>query len=200
MIDLPSDLAKLIDQLNAADVEAADLVHRSSETQLNWRPNHGRSWSIAQNLDHLARTNKIYAEAMSKALERLGSRAPLRRGPLKLTITERLLLRIVEPPVRRLKFRTPATAAPAERWTGMELASSLRGAHAEVRVLATRAAELDCGRIRFRHPFARFLTLNMRATLAVIPAHNRRHLWQAQQVKTAPGYPALPREQIADQG
>ncbi len=196
MRDLPSDLAKLRDQLNAADVEAADLVHHTSETQLNWRPNNGRSWSIAQNLDHLARTNTIYAEAMSKALERLGSRAPLRRGPLKLTIAERLLLRVIEPPVRRLKFRTPATAAPAESWTGTELLSRLHAVHVEVHALLSRAADLDCGRIRFRHPFARLLTLNLRATLAVIPAHNRRHLWQAQQVKTAPGYPRCDGEAV----
>ena len=103
---LPPDLQRLLEELDATEAAAADLAGGVNEAQLNWQPDGGRAWSIAQNLNHLARTTAIYADAMSKALDRLGSHAPPRRGPLGLGFADRLLLRIVEPPVR-LKFRAP---------------------------------------------------------------------------------------------
>ena len=188
---LPPDLRRLLEELDATEARAAALAQGVSDAQLNWQPSNGRAWSIGQNLSHLARTNEIYAEAMSSALDRLGSNAPVRRGTLRLGFADRLLLRIVEPPVR-LKFRAPAKAIPAEHRSGDEVLREFRSAHERIRTVVSRATGVECGLVSFPHPFFRLLSVKLSSCLAVIPAHNRRHLWQAHRVTESAGYPGAP--------
>jgi len=47
---------------------AGEIVRGYSRQQLNWQPDDGRSWSVCQCLDHLARTNQIYSQAMLQAV------------------------------------------------------------------------------------------------------------------------------------
>jgi hypothetical protein len=77
----PPDVARLIAELDATDAAAAQLVGAVSELQLQWQPEGGRRWSMAQNLAHLARANEVFAASMATALERLGAGVPLREAP-----------------------------------------------------------------------------------------------------------------------
>lgn len=47
------------------------------------------------------------------------------------------------------------------------------------------ARDLDLNRIRFRNPFIGLLRYSVGTALLVIGAHDRRHLWQANQVRAA---------------
>ena len=51
------------------------------------------------------------------------------------------------------------------------------------------AAEIDANRARYRNPFLKVLNFRVSTGLGVIAAHDRRHLWQAEQVRQAAGYP-----------
>jgi hypothetical protein len=52
------------------------------------------------------------------------------------------------------------------------------------------AADVDVNRATFVNPFLRFVRVKVSTGLSVVSAHDRRHLWQADQVRKAPGYPA----------
>jgi hypothetical protein len=53
------------------------------------------------------------------------------------------------------------------------------------------AAEIDLTRATFQNPFIPIVRMRVATGLAILPAHDRRHLWQAEQVQLAPGYPMV---------
>jgi hypothetical protein len=58
------------------------------------------------------------------------------------------------------------------------------------RQLILDAASIDVNRATFQSPFFRPSRVRVATGLRVIVAHNRRHLWQAEQVKQHPDFPA----------
>ena len=64
-----------------------------------------------------------------------------------------------------------------------------RAGHDLVRQLLVDAAEIDANRARFPNPFIPLVRFSVSTGLFVVAAHDRRHLWQAEQVKQAPGFP-----------
>jgi hypothetical protein len=63
-------------------------------------------------------------------------------------------------------------------------------AHEVIRQLIADAADVDLTRATFQNPFIPIVRMRVATGLAVLAAHDRRHLWQAEQVKLAPGYPS----------
>jgi hypothetical protein len=51
-------------------------------------------------------------------------------------------------------------------------------------------AGLGLNSIRFRNPFIGFLRFTVGAGLLIIAAHDRRHLWQAGQVRQSAAFPS----------
>ena len=177
---LPQDLQASPDNLNARDAEARELVGGLGEAQLNWQPNGGAAWSIAQCLDHLARTNAIYTGALRNAVQRA---APVpRRGAIQPGRFARYFIRAMDAPARR-KFKAPKKVLPEGSKTGEEILAEFLAAHQQTRSLVMECAELDLNRIRFKNPFIGFLRFTVGTGLLVMAAHDRRHLWQARQVR-----------------
>src|SRR5215216_5557034 len=94
---LPDDLREILAQLEASDREAHALLHDLNEEQLNWRPDE-RSWSIAQCLDHLNVTNRIYLAPMLHTVKQARKAGSVRRGPLRLGFLGRWFVSTMEPP------------------------------------------------------------------------------------------------------
>jgi hypothetical protein len=47
------------------------------------------------------------------------------------------------------------------------------------------AAEVDVNHVKGPNPFLKLIPMRVSTVLLLIPAHDRRHLWQAQNVKRA---------------
>jgi hypothetical protein len=58
-----------------------------------------------------------------------------------------------------------------------------------VRQMIAAAADVDINRATLPNPFLGIVRMRVSTALLVIPAHDRRHLWQAEQVWKAPGFP-----------
>src|SRR5438128_83375 len=65
---ISEDRGAILQQLESSEEAAARLIAGVSRAQMNWQPDQGRSWSIWQCLDHLARTNRIYCQSMLEAI------------------------------------------------------------------------------------------------------------------------------------
>jgi hypothetical protein len=63
------DIKDLKDQLDAAERDAQALVADLGEERGGWRAETG-SWSVAECLDHLATTNRVYLHAMEEPATR----------------------------------------------------------------------------------------------------------------------------------
>jgi hypothetical protein len=182
-----SDLSTVLQRLAAAEREAADLVTGLSTTQANWRPNGGNSWSIVQCLNHLARINRVYSTAMYEAARsRTGEGTSSRITPGWFGAW---FVRSMEPPVRT-KMKSPRKVIPiAVQIDPIDALAEFVESHEPVRGVIEASRNLDVNRVRFKNPFLSILRFTIGTGLMIINAHDRRHLWQAAQLKSTAGFP-----------
>ena len=184
-------LAGCAERLRAAGADFEDLVVDMRPDQAGWRPAPS-SWSVAECLDHLNVTARLYLGGMRPAIERGRSRglegsAPYGRG----TFLGRQVLRVLEPGVRR-KFPAPRKFRPAADPDFAEVRDEFRALHATVGDLIEEADGLSLGRIQFANPAIPFLRMTVANGFEILSLHAPRHLAQARAVTRAPGYLALP--------
>lgn len=188
MPTLPADLQRILDDVNDADRAAEAIADSCTDEQFHWRPRNGEGWSIAECLDHLATINAFYLKAIQPAIEQARARGWTRQGPLKPGFFGALFINSLEPPVKR-RLRAPRGMQPRATKHRGEILADYRAAHDGVRRLIVDAAEIDANRARYRNPFLKVINFRVSTGLGVIAAHDRRHLWQAEQVRQSVGYP-----------
>lgn len=183
---LPADLREILDEMERADEQARALVTGLSEVQLNWQPGGGTGWSVAQCLDHLAKSTALYAPALLTAVRKAKAKASSghTRKPIQPPWLGRWFIRELEPPPKR-KLKAPKKARPVAQLNSAEVLKAFLAAHDQVRSLVEEARDLDLNRLRFRNPFLRIFPWTVGTGLLILGAHDRRHLWQAQQVQKA---------------
>ena len=172
-------------QLDQVDQDAGALVAGLTAERGAWRENSG-SWSVAECLDHLATGNRVYLQAMGEPAARARREGRRRTGPAVPGFVGRLFVRWLEPPVNpRLKGRAPQTIEPRASPPLADAYASFTASQDEVRAFLRAHADLDLGSVRFPNPFIRGVRFSLATGLHVIPAHERRHLWQAWRVRRA---------------
>jgi hypothetical protein len=90
------------------------------------------------------------------------------------------LWRSTEPPVRS-RFKTAPAFVPQSAGTRAEVMRDFERLQAALRTELQAAQEVDLGRLRIVSPFAKRLRYNLFSAFSILPAHQRRHLWQAEQ-------------------
>jgi hypothetical protein len=184
-VNTPAEIVRLFDELDAAQRDAATLIDGLSEEQGTWRAS-PESWSVAECLDHLATANTVYLEAMAEPAARARQQSRLRRAAALPGFIGRWFVRSLEPPVRpRRKLRAPATIRPRANPPLREAFDAFIASQDRVRDYLREYGNLDLSRIRFPNPFIRGVRFSLATGLHVIPAHERRHLWQAWNARRA---------------
>ncbi len=189
---LPEDLREILAQIETSDHEAQALLRDLSEEQLNWRPDE-RSWSIAQCLDHLNVANRVYLAPMLNAIEEARRKGAVRKGSIHPGFFSRWFVANLEPPPK-LKLPAPRKIVPAVRMGKAELIEEWRRTQAEVDAVLREAAGIDLNGTRFVNPFISLIRFSVGTGFQVIAAHERRHLWQAKQVRGRAGFPQSSRK------
>ena len=180
---LPADLQSVLNELDRTDEEARQLVSGLSDAQLNWHPS-PTAWSVAQCLAHLGQMNSVLTAALRTAVRQANKNSAMPRKPIQPGWLGRWFISQMEAPPRR-RMKSPKQGIPEARKSKEETLKSFIAAHDELRSLIHEAQELDLNRIRFRNPFIGLLRYSVGTALLVIGAHDRRHLWQANQVRAA---------------
>jgi hypothetical protein len=186
---LPGDLQRLISEIEAAEADARALSAHLSDAQANWQPGAGAGWSVAQCLEHLAMTNGIYVSHFLPVAQRARASHAGSFSGLHPTWFGRWFARSMEPPPRQ-KIKTFKNLVPP---SSIRLATALAdylASHDGYRELVAAAAAVDANRIVTANPFVRGIRMRLSTALLVVPAHDRRHLWQAREVQAAAGFPA----------
>lgn len=177
----PQDLQEILTELDRTDHEAQKLVSELSAEQLNWQPAPG-AWSVAQCLTHLAQMNSVLTAALRKAVGQADKNSVMPRRPLQPGWLGRWFINQMDAPPRR-KLKSPKQGVPEANKSGDEILKAFIAAHDELRSLIQESRDFDLNRIRFRNPFIGLLRYSVATALLVIAAHDRRHLWQASQVR-----------------
>lgn len=185
---LPPDLARVVTELQAADRQATELVDGLDEAGLNWQPDGGAGWSIAQCLEHLRVTCDAYVQAMRPAVAEARARGRTGARPLRPSWPVRRFIATLSPRAR-LKVSAPAALQPPSRLPAEAVLGPYLATHDALRSLVHVAADLDLNRVLFRNPFLRFVPLSVGSGLLVVVAHETRHLAQARRVRESPELP-----------
>jgi len=179
----PPDVQVLQDQLDAICGDAEALVAGLSERAGTWH-SEADCWSVAECMDHLAITNRVYLDAMNEPSLRAREKGTLRQRPAVPGFVGRWFVKSLEPPVRaHFKMKAPRKITPRDTPSVADAFARFRASHDEVRAFVCSQADLDLATIQFPNPFVRGVSLSLATGLHVIAAHDRRHLWQAWRVR-----------------
>lgn len=180
---LPHELLELDNALTACEHDARRLIDGLSAAEGMWRPA-ADSWSIAECLDHLAVGNRIYVAAMEPAAAQARAAGRMRRGAARPGLIGGWFAKSLEPPVTR-KMRAPRKIVPRQSPPLAEAAAAFFAAHEQVVRFLRAYADVDLAGVRFPNPFIRGLRFSLATGVHVLAAHERRHLWQAWNVRRA---------------
>jgi hypothetical protein len=179
-------IGSLIEQLDAILVDVRSLADGLTPEQLTWKPD-DRRWSIAQCLDHLTRTVKLYPAEIERMIAESRARAATAR-PYREGWISRWIVSSMEPPPG-LRIRTRRSVEPGADVDGATVVREFERSFARLNELILAADGVSMRHGRMRSPFARMFRFTLGQVLAMNLAHARRHVWQARQVRQHPKFP-----------
>ena len=187
----PLALAPEIDDFRRQFEQLADeadaLVAPLTEEQFTWRPAPG-SWSVAECVDHLNVTARMYLPRLDEGIEAGIRRGLYGEGPFTHDFIGKWFVRTMEPPAR-LKIKAPSTFHPAPRRARPEIMAAFRAYQVQFVDRLRQASGLDLRRAKVVSPASTWIKMSLNSAFALMVAHERRHLWQARQVIAAPRFP-----------
>ena len=168
------------DDLTEARQSAQALVAGLTAEQLTRRAEPG-GWSIAECLAHLNLTAATVQQLMTKAIERGRREKKFGTGPFSMGARGRLFIWIAEPPPK-FRIRAPKNVRPpATIDDALQLLPDFLRAQDEWERLMREQEGLDLAKIKVGQGAFR---MRLAAALPWMMAHQRRHLLQAENVKS----------------
>jgi len=180
-----ADLVAVSEEFRAAQAQLHRLIRSVPESRWHQRPDSAR-WSMAECIEHLNLTAKAYLPLLRAALERGRTERRLDRAPRRYRRDPVgwLLWRMAGPPVRH-RVKTTSAFIPSSARPLRELVAEFDRLQEEQLRCVMEAEGLPLGRIWVRSPFDPRIRYNAYSCLTILPRHQQRHVWQAEQVAAA---------------
>lgn len=183
---LHAELAEYRRQVRNIRADAEKLVEGLSESELNWKPSREK-WSIAQCLDHLNNGWKVLTK-LDRVIAAAGRDGIRGDGPYRHPLLGRLYVRFTEPPPK-IRVPAPKPYRPVEERPISDAVPRFLDLQTEILTRIEAADGLDLGRIRMSSPITKRFRMSLGQWFGFLAAHERRHLWQAWQVRRHPEFP-----------
>ena len=182
---LQPQLTRLKQELLAAREGAHRVAVGLTDDEWRHRPA-AASWSVAECLMHLNVTSERFLPVIDEAIRGLRARGLLGSTVLRRDFVGWMLSTTIEPPVR-FRIKTPPPFVPVRIDPLPEVVERFDYLQGELIERLDRGAGLAWDRQRVESPFSRRVKYSLYSTYCVIAAHQRRHLWQAGQVRSSVG-------------
>jgi hypothetical protein len=143
-------------------------------------------WSIGECVMHLNLTSERFVPLLDEAIRNLRARKLERPGPYSRGLIGWAMVKYLEPPYK-MKTKTAGEFAPAAVEPMYETLERFDYLQQELQVRIDRSAGLAVDRVRLASPFDARIKYNLYAAFCLIASHQRRHLWQAEQVRAQIG-------------
>jgi hypothetical protein len=181
-----AELQGYADQLLSVRQDAVGLMSGLSDAQFNWQPAPGR-WSMGGCFDHLNKSSQGFIPKIDATIAKAQSEGLKSNGPFAYSAFERWASRNNDAPVKR-KFRAFKKAQPAPNLSLDQVRSEFVSWQDELAKRLQEADGLDLQRAK--EPFIWPLQGSIGFFIQMMLAHERRHTWQARQVRQNPAFPA----------
>jgi hypothetical protein len=170
-LDALDDVEK---ELNEATRRAWTLVQSTDGRMFTVRPT-PLSWSAAECLAHLSISTEMFLPVLRDAV----ARKPKKPGKAKMDLLGRVLAWFLEPPIRK-KVKTSQPFVPKSTRAKADAFGEFAALQEKLIDLLRAARESDL-RTRIVSPFDGRVRYNLLSAFHIMAAHERRHLWQAEQ-------------------
>ena len=167
--------------LAAIDENLHQLVSVLTEAQFQAPPRTG-GWSVGHCIEHLVLSGRAFVACWDIAMDAVPTKDSRSRKASVYQWWRRSLLRAVEPPCR-FTTKTSRALMPCSRRSKAETLDRFRNMHVEVARRVEIGRELHADRIRVRSPIASWIRHPFGFSVDLALAHERRHLWQAWEVR-----------------
>lgn len=173
---------QLISELNAIRTRAQALVTGLDTEQLTRRPDPAK-WSVAECIQHLNRIAAAVQPKIAEAIEQ-GKRENITgTEPSSPGVIGRLLVWMAEPPPK-FRLQAPKEIAPnLKHGDPSALIAEFMKFQDGWEKLIRDSEGLDQSRVKVASLFPGLPRLRLAAPIPWMLAHQRRHLWQAENVK-----------------
>lgn len=179
-------IKSIIDEMEKVAEDARATFGEMSGDQLNWKPGE-KSWSIAQCLDHIIRSNtEFYPE-----FEKLAS------GTRKNSFWEnyspftgwggRFLIKAVSEDSKKARAPSKAIVPPSD--IGADIVERFCSHIEEVNRKIESVADADRKKTVVTSPFLSVFTYSLDDAYSVLVEHSKRHIRQAKRVMDGEGFP-----------
>lgn len=180
-------ITSIISDLNAVAEDARAAFGHLSDDQLNWKPGE-KSWSVAQCLDHIVKTNEQFYPEFAK----------LASGKRKNSFWEnisplsgwggRFLIKAVSEDSKKAKAPSKAIVPPSDIEAG--IVDKFLAHIAEVNKKIEAVADVDRKKTVVTSPFLAVFTYSLDDAYTVLVEHSKRHIRQAKRAMSSEGFSA----------
>jgi hypothetical protein len=166
-------------ELNEATRRAWSLVHSTDGRLFTVRPHVG-SWSAAECLSHLSISTELFIPVLNQALEDARKRKLLSTRIPKMDLLGRVMRWFLEPPIHQ-RLKTTAPLVPKSVRAKAEAFGEFAALQSKLTEILTSARGVDLQKVKVVSPFDKRIKYNLYSAFRIVVAHQRRHLWQAEQ-------------------
>ncbi|MEM7413909.1 MAG: DinB family protein [Gemmatimonadota bacterium] len=179
------DLPKLLAEVGRQTAQVDQIFRDHSTEQLRWRPDQ-KGWSVMGHVAHMSIINVPYLDAIE---ERVGRESgSTSAGPWSHPWFSRYFATSMEPPVTR-RFKTMKSMVPDLGSDPETELATFKAAQTKMTSVIEACRGVDLGRVRFASPFFRLFRFSIGGGLGLLLAHNRRHIWLAEEVMAHASFP-----------
>jgi DinB family protein len=166
-------------ELNETTERARRLVESTEPRFFTVRP-HPSAWSAAECMAHLSLASESLLPTLRAAIEDGRKRGLTSSDHPAMELSTRLLKWFLEPPVRT-KVKTAARFVPRAVRSRADAMAEFTSFQTQLLEILHSARGLALSKLKIVSPFNARLRYNVYSAFRIIAAHQRRHLWQAEQ-------------------
>jgi hypothetical protein len=166
-------------ELNDATQRAWTLVQSTDGRLFTVRPNTS-SWSAAECLSHLSISTELFLPVLQKAIDDARKRGLAPKHQPKMDVLGRVLRWFLEPPIRQ-RVKTSAPFVPRSVRAKAEAFGEFAALQSKLAEQLAAARDVDLNKVKIVSPFDKRVRYNVYSAFRIVIAHQRRHLWQAEQ-------------------
>jgi hypothetical protein len=176
-------LADVEAELNEATERARKLVQTTEPRLFTVRPNLS-SWSAAECLAHLSISTELFLPLLTTSIDTAVKSGQKTKRPPRMDWLGAVLRWFLEPPVRT-RVKTTAPFVPRAVRAKAEALGEFTSLQGKLLDLIHAARDLDLRKLKIVSPFDKRVRYNVFSAFRIVIAHQRRHLWQAEQAVSA---------------
>ena len=175
--------ASTLDELEAQFVAISGSIQsmvRLAGPDLCCRPPAPGAWSAAECIQHLSLSADAYFPVWQQVIATAGPRKAEVNAPYRIDFWGRLLCWILEPPAR-IRSKTPAPFQPVECGRIDQVIDGFLDRLERIVAALRRCRGRAIDEVKMASPVDSRVRYSVWSSFVVNAAHERRHLWQAEQ-------------------